>query len=139
MKENYKILKELLGKQFSFSELKEKGFKDEQIIKSLKNKSNNLLQEIIYQPKTYYKGVTLVIENEDNFSVIANTLTEKQATNKNKIIQLESELDGLENTIWAYRFEFKNEELASNFEKKARLVTAKIKMLKAKEKLENDK
>jgi len=136
MKKNRKLLKELQGKRFSFSELKKMGFSDKQIIKSVKNEGNELLQDIIFQPKTYYKGLTLEIYNENNFTVIKNSLTKKQAANKNKIIKLENELIGLENTIWAYRFEFKNEEMALNFEKKLKLITAKIKMIKAKEKLE---
>lgn len=55
--------------------------------------------------------------------------------------ELQKELEGLENTIWAYKFEFTDIEedvrleTIEAFEKKKRLVNAKIKALELKKKL----
>ena len=60
--------------------------------------------------------------------------------NKEKLIK---ELEGIENTIWAYKFEFhdieesQRKEVITEYEKRKQLIEAKIKMIDAKEKLKN--
>ncbi len=99
MKNNLQILQNLIDKRFTFNDLIETSFKDDNIIKTVKNANNPVLREIIFFENNYYEGFTLKVKNNEHFSVIKNTLSHEQAENKTKIQQLEHEMEILEKNV----------------------------------------
>ncbi|MDY2588208.1 hypothetical protein [Winogradskyella aquimaris] len=67
----------------------------------------------------------------------------KPMDDKEKIVKLKKEIEGFENTIWAYKYEFhdiddnRRKEVIDSFEKKIELAKAKIKAIETRENLED--
>jgi hypothetical protein len=113
---NIEILKELSDQSIYIEELIKKGFKDNNIIARDTRQASYFLGQITYHEVTYYQGLTFEIVNNEKVSIKPNNLKEVEANLFNHIRDLEMEIEGLGNNIWANRFEYRDEEAAKELE-----------------------
>lgn len=117
MKENNTaILEELKSQRIYIEELIKRGFTDEKIVAKDTRQANHFLGQITYHDATYYQGLTLEINNNENVSIKPNNLNEIEAKLFNHVRDLETEVEIIGNNIWANRFEYKDEEAAKELE-----------------------
>lgn len=127
---NLEFLKDLNGKTFFFDELASKGFRDDSIVKTNTAVNDPLLGRIIFHNKTYYQGFTLELVNNDKFTVVSNNLSKNEADKLNLIRNMECDIESLNNSIHAYRFEFEDIDYANKLEKKKEELVQKLNQLK---------
>ncbi|MBL4587179.1 MAG: hypothetical protein JKX84_09015 [Flavobacteriales bacterium] len=92
-----------------------------------------LLDRVIFWDETYYAGITVVANRSGDFSLNPNSLDQEHVALKMKLRGLKWELEGLENTIWAYRndMEMRDNEAAERLVPKIQLLKEKIELLNA--------
>lgn len=106
---------ELTAAEFEMS-----GFEDEKIIAQRPTPGEHVLfarSGADFHPETHYKGVT-VVTTGSGFKLEENTLSEMQASLKNAIRDQKNAIEGLENNIWAQRFELDNPDIADLLEER---------------------
>jgi hypothetical protein len=115
MENNIALLKNLINQTLFDTELSAKGFYDPLTIASNSIIENPLFGKVTYHSKTFYTGITLEVEY-NRFYILQNNLSQPEADLKNYIRDLEYQILGLNNTIFAYRFEFNDNNTALKFE-----------------------
>jgi len=132
--ENTKILKQLINQKLRYEELVAKGFKDDTIVSHFAH-NDGLFIDFIYIKKRFYEGVTLEVEENKWFTFSSNDFNKEEVERENKIVDMQSEIEMLNNNIIAYRFEFDWFEQADELERKKRILKANIKTIRLKDKL----
>lgn len=103
----------------------------EEFIKTSSIGSSDLLSRLVFWSETYYPGITLIFDSNSYFTIIPNDYTAEQVQFRMKLRQLYWELEGLENTIWAYRFdmEMRDIESADRLAPKVNLIKEEIEII----------
>jgi hypothetical protein len=104
------------------TELKECGFKPEDIVAHWPDGDSPLFDSVGFWEETYYKGYTLfyISKSGGRFEIKENQYSKEQVDLKTKIREVKREINSLDNTAWAYRFDMEMRDLsaAETFEKK---------------------
>jgi len=132
--DNYGILFALLKKGITKvypEDLNACGVNPEEFIKISSIGSSDLLSRLVYWSETYYPGITLIFDSNSYFTIIPNDYTAEQVQFRMKLRQLYWELEGLQNTIWAYRFdmEMRDIESAERLVPKVNLIKEEIELI----------
>ena len=95
------------GQICEWSDIKNSGLDKERFIKVRSEGSIGLLNSIVFFEKTYFPNFTFVhFKGTNKFQAEENGYSEEKANHQTKIRNMEWEIEGVENTIWAYKFEF---------------------------------
>ena len=97
------------GEIFEWEDIKKSGLDKELFIKYRNDGHISLLSSIVFYEKTYFPNITFYHFNgTSKFKVEETAHSAKKANHLTQIRNLEWEIERLENTIWAYKFELDN-------------------------------
>ena len=97
------------GQIYLWDDIKKSGLDKERFIKVRSEGSISLLNSTVFFEKTFFPNYTFIhFHGTNKFKVEENGCSEEKAEHLTKIRDLEWEIEGVENTIWAYKFEFDN-------------------------------
>ena len=95
------------GHIYEWGDIKNSGLDKERFIKVRSEGSIGLLNSIVFVEKTYFPNFTFVhFKGTNKFKAEENGYSEEKANHQTKIRNMEWAIEGVENTIWAYKFEF---------------------------------
>lgn len=116
------------GRVYELSELAKLGLDKESFVKSRTQGHISLMDQLIFHDKTYFEGMTFeLIRGTKKFRAEENDLCSGQVNRLMTIRKIEWDIKGLENTIWAWKFDFDVPEKIPPLE--AKLVVLKNELL----------
>lgn len=133
------FLKNYIGNTIEVNQLHDLGFDCNALVASkMISDESSLLNRIIYISEYYFEGVTISYLQNNIFKVVENSLSNEEATEQNEIAEMKRKIESLGNSIFAYRFEFDDNETAVKLEREKKLLEAIIKAKDLKKKLLNN-
>ncbi len=95
------------GRVYGWSELVKMGFDKESFIKRRSQGHISLMDHIVFHDKTHFEGITFrLIKGTKKFRAEGNNYSSAQVDRLMSIRRIENEIEILENTLWAWRFDF---------------------------------
>lgn len=78
-----------------------------EVVKQVNPKGDDLFSRLVFHDQSIFAGITIEhIKNTMKFRVIENHYSEPEARKIMQIQNLEAEIEGLEKTIWSWKFDF---------------------------------
>ena len=95
------------GQIYEWGDIKNSGLDKELFIKFRSEGHIDLLSSVEFHEKTYFPNFTFVhFKGTNKFKAEENGFSSAKANHLTQIRNLEWKIEGIENTIWAYKFEF---------------------------------
>jgi len=95
------------GRVYDWLELVKLGLDKESFVKSRAQGHIPLMDQLIFHDKTYFEGITFrLIKGTKKFRAEGNDFGQYQVERMMSIRRIENEIEILENTLWAWKFDF---------------------------------
>jgi len=111
------------GKIYSWDEVQKLGFARKKFVKKTVQGHVALMNRVVFHDKVYFEGITFeIVKNTKKFRAEKNDLGFHQVNRLSNIQRIESEIEEVESSIWAWRFDSAVPEKVAFLEGKLRLL-----------------
>ena len=94
------------GRVYDWSEIVELGLATDSFIKNRIQGHIALLNQLVFHKKTYFEGVTFeLVRSTKKFKAVRNNYDSHQVNRLIAIRRIESDIEEVENTLWAWKFD----------------------------------